>query len=115
MTENGAIVARRLSKVYRGGRGVFELDFAVRQGEIFGVLGPNGAGKTTTIRTLIGLLRPTTGETTIFGLDCWRQSPAVQARVGFVSADARLYEKMTVAAFLEFMAGLRASRTMDLR
>ncbi len=113
MTENGAIVGRRLSKVYRGGRGVFELDFAVREGEIFGFLGPNGAGKTTTIRTLIGLLRPTAGEATIFGLDCWRQSPAVKARVGFVSADPRLYEKMTGAAFLEFMAGFRARGTMD--
>lgn len=113
MTENEAIVARRLSKVYRGGRGVFELDFAVREGEIFGFLGPNGAGKTTTIRTLIGLLRPTAGEVTIFGLDCWRQSAAVKARVGFVSADPRLYEKMTGTAFLEFMAGFRARGTMD--
>jgi ABC-2 type transport system ATP-binding protein len=113
MTANDAIVASRLSKVYRGGRGVFELDFAVHEGEIFGFLGPNGAGKTTTIRTLIGLLRPTSGEVTIFGLDCWRQSPAVKARVGFVSADPRLYEKMTAAAFLEFMAGFRARGTND--
>jgi len=108
-----AIVARRLSKVYRGGRGVFDLDFAVHEGEIFGFLGPNGAGKTTTIRTMIGLLRPTGGAVTIFGLDCWSQSPAVKARVGFVSADPRLYEKMTGAAFLEFMAGFRATGTLD--
>jgi ABC-2 type transport system ATP-binding protein len=108
-----AIVARRLSKVYRGGRGAFDLDFAVHEGEIFGFLGPNGAGKTTTIRTMIGLLRPTGGAVTIFGLDCWAQSPAVKARVGFVSADPRLYEKMTGAAFLEFMAGFRAAGTLD--
>jgi ABC-2 type transport system ATP-binding protein len=112
MTDPEAIVARRLSKVYRGGRGVFEIDFAVREGEIFGFLGPNGAGKTTTIRTLIGLLRPTAGEVTIFGLDCWRQSPAVKARVGFVPGDPRLYEKMTGAAFLEFMAGFRTRGTL---
>jgi ABC-2 type transport system ATP-binding protein len=102
-----------LSKVYRGGRGVFELEFSVHEGEIFGFLGPNGAGKTTTIRTLLGLLRPTGGAASIFGLDCWSESPSVKARVGFVSADPRLYEKMTGAAFLGFMAGYRAPGTMD--
>lgn len=113
MPATEAIAARSLSKVYRGGRGVFELEFTVREGEIFGFLGPNGAGKTTTIRTLLGLLRPTGGGASIFGLDCWGQSPAVKAKVGFVSADPRLYEKMTGAAFLDFLAGYRARGTMD--
>ena len=113
MPATEAIAARSLSKVYRGGRGVFELEFTVREGEIFGFLGPNGAGKTTTIRTLMGLLRPTGGGASIFGLDCWGQSPAVKAKVGFVSADPRLYEKMTGAAFLDFLAGYRARGTMD--
>ena len=107
------ISAKRFSKVYRGGRGAFELDFGVEEGEIFGFLGPNGAGKTTTIRSLIGLLRPTAGALTVFGHDCWRESAAVKAQVGFVSADPRLYEKMTGGAFLEFMAGFRARGTMD--
>jgi len=113
MTGGEAIVSKRLSKVYCGGRGVFELDFGVREGEIFGFLGPNGAGKTTTIRTLMGLLQPTGGTVSVFGLDCWRESPSVKARVGFVSADPRLYEKMTGAAFLEFMAGFRSRGTLD--
>jgi ABC-2 type transport system ATP-binding protein len=108
-----AIQARNLSKVYRGGRGVFELNFSVMEGEIFGFLGPNGAGKTTTIRTLIGLLRPTGGSVSVFDLDCWRQAPSVKAQVGFVSGDPRLYEKMTGGAFLEFMAGFRARGTLD--
>lgn len=108
-----AIQARGLSKVYRGGRGVFELNFSVVPGEIFGFLGPNGAGKTTTIRTLIGLLRPTGGSVRVFGLDCWREAPKVKAQVGFVSADPRLYEKMTGVAFLEFMAGFRGRGTFD--
>jgi len=108
-----AIQARNLSKVYRGGRGVFELNFSVIEGEIFGFLGPNGAGKTTTIRTLIGLLRPTGGSVSVFGQDCWRQAPSVKAQVGFVSGDPRLYEKMTGGAFLEFMAGFRRLGTFD--
>jgi ABC-2 type transport system ATP-binding protein len=113
MPKADAIEAHGLSKVYRGGRGAFELEFTVREGEIFGFLGPNGAGKTTTIRALMGLLRPTAGSASIFGMDCWRESPAARAKVGFVNSDPRLYEKMTGAAFLEFMAGYRAQGTMD--
>jgi ABC-2 type transport system ATP-binding protein len=113
VAEVDPIVAQGLSKVYRGGRGVFEIDFAVRKGEIFGFLGPNGAGKTTTIRTLLGLLRPTGGKASVFGLDCWRQSTAVKRLLGFVSADPRLYEKMTGHLFLEFMAGFRSRGTLD--
>jgi beta-exotoxin I transport system ATP-binding protein len=113
MTGNEAILARRLTKVYRGGRGIHEIDFSVRRGEIFGFLGPNGAGKTTTIRTLMGLLRPSRGTATVFGLDCWQQSPGVKDRVGFVPADPRLYERMTGAAFLEFMAGFRGRGALD--
>jgi len=109
----GPIGARRLSKVYHGGHGVYDLEFAVEQGEIFGFLGPNGAGKTTTIRTLIGLLRPTAGALTVFGLDSWLQSAQVKAQLGFVSADPRLYEKMTGAAFLDFMAGFRPCGTLQ--
>ncbi len=107
MTEPNPIVVRQLRKVYRGGRGIHGIDFQVKQGEVFGFLGPNGAGKTTTIRTLMGLLRPTGGSAAILGYDCWRESPSAKNRVGFVSAVPRLYEMMTGAAFLEFMAGFR--------
>ena len=108
-----AIAARGLAKVYRGGRGIFDVDFSVREGEIFGFLGPNGAGKTTTIRTLLGLMRPTRGSATIFGLDCWTASPAVKTKLGFVPADPRLYEKMTGAAFIQYMAAYRGPGTVD--
>ena len=113
MTDKPPISTQRLTKVYRGGRGAFDLEFAVREGEIFGFLGPNGAGKTTTIRSLIGLLRPTRGSATVFGFDCWRESPAARARIGFVPADPHLYERMTGSAFLEFMTGYRPRGAMD--
>jgi ABC-2 type transport system ATP-binding protein len=102
-----------LTKVYRGGKGVFDLEFSVPEGEIFGFLGPNGAGKTTTIRVILGLLRPTRGSLSVFGLDSWRQSTDAKRRIGFVPGDPRLYEKMTGAAFLEFFAGYRPRGTMD--
>ena len=108
-----AIEAQGLTRTYRGGRGVFELDFQVQEGEIFGFLGPNGAGKTTTIRVLLGLLRPTGGHVQVFGLDVWRQSPAVKARIGFVPGELHLYDRMTGDALLGFLAGYRAPGSYD--
>ena len=108
-----ALSVRNLSKVYHGGGGVFDLEFSVAEGEIFGFLGPNGAGKTTTIRVILGLLRPTGGNVAVFGLDSWRDSTDAKARIGFVPGDPHLYDRMTGAAFVEFMAGFRTSGTAD--
>jgi ABC-2 type transport system ATP-binding protein len=61
------IVAERLTKSYGATRGVIDLSFSVRAGEVFGFLGPNGAGKSTTIRTMLDFIRPTRGLITVFG------------------------------------------------
>ena len=58
-----------LTKYYGKNLGIADLNLKVKSGEIFGFLGPNGAGKTTTIRLLLDLLRPTSGKTTVLGLD----------------------------------------------
>ena len=96
-----------LTRFYGKNRGVDDLAFTVERGEIFGFLGPNGAGKTTTIRLLMGLIQPTRGSARIFGLDCWRDATAVKSHVGYVPGDARLYEGMTGAQLLDFLAGFR--------
>ena len=83
------------------------IDFDVRAGGAFGFLGPNGAGKTTTIRQLMGLLRPSGGTARVFGHDCWSESPAVKALVGFLPGDLHLYEHMTGQGFLDFFAAFR--------
>ncbi|MDI3339467.1 MAG: ABC transporter ATP-binding protein [Sphaerobacter sp.] len=96
-----------LTRAYGTRRGIIDLTFTVEEGEIFGFLGPNGAGKTTTIRVLMGLLKPTSGRARIFGLDCWADAPAVKARVGYLPGEIFLYERMTGAEFLDFMAAFR--------
>jgi ABC-2 type transport system ATP-binding protein len=63
------IQTEKLTKSYGSHRGIIEVDLSVEQGEIFGFLGPNGAGKTTTIRTLLDLIRPTSGVARVFGID----------------------------------------------
>ena len=61
------IAAEGLTKSYGGSRGVADLTFSVRAGEVFGFLGPNGAGKSTTIRTMLDFIRPTSGTVRVFG------------------------------------------------
>ena len=57
-----------LTKIFPNGRGIRNVSFSMRKGEVFGLLGPNGAGKTTTIRTLLDFIRPTGGSATLFGV-----------------------------------------------
>ena len=66
------IETKKLTKYYSKSRGITELDLSVEEGEFFGFIGPNGAGKSTTIRTLLGLIYPTSGEARIFGKDIFR-------------------------------------------
>ena len=106
MTE--AIRTEGLTKDYGGGRGLFDLDLEVREGEVFGYLGPNGAGKTTTIRQLMGLAFPTRGAASIFGIDCHRQSVEVKRHVGYVPGEPPQFGGLRgreIVAYLGAMAG----------
>ena len=96
-----------LTKRYGASRGVEDVTFELRDGEVFGFLGPNGAGKTTTIRLLMGLLRPTTGRTMIGGLDCWTQAPEVKRLVGYLPGEFSFDPGLTGAQILTYLANLR--------
>jgi ABC-2 type transport system ATP-binding protein len=104
---NAVIEAFGLTKSYGARRGIVELEFAVREGEVFGFLGPNGAGKTTTIRTLLGLLRPTAGRATLFGLDVWTDAPRVHEQVSYVGSDPGYLGDLTAGQQLDYVARLR--------
>ena len=97
----------RLTKRYGKRRGVIDLSFTVRAGEVFGYLGPNAAGKTTTIRTLLDLIRPTAGAITVLGLDSHRDSLAVRRRVGYLPGELALYEKLTPRELFAYFGSLR--------
>jgi sodium transport system ATP-binding protein len=92
----------------RGGEvvAVDDLSFRVPAGEVYGLLGPNGAGKTTTIRMIVGLLRPTAGHAAIAGHWSSAFPDEVKRRVGYVPANAGLYQHLTVREMLRYFADL---------
>lgn len=101
-----AISLRRLSKTYGRIRAVQDLSLDVRPGEVFGFLGLNGAGKTTTIRVLLDLLRPSSGNAAIFGVDCQKESRAARRLVGYLPAELGLFPDMTGLELLDLAARL---------
>src|SRR5207344_431099 len=101
------IETQKLSKSYGSHRGIIEVDLQVNQGEVFGFLGPNGAGKTTTIRTLLDLIRPTSGRATIFGIDTTVDPVAIHRRLGYLPGEFTLYDRLTGGQTLTYFANLR--------
>jgi ABC-2 type transport system ATP-binding protein len=95
-----------LTKRYGSFTAVDGIDLTVPRGELFGFLGPNGAGKTTTLRMIAGILRPTSGRVEIAGIDIANDSVAAKSKLGFIPDRPFIYEKLTGAEFLRFVAGL---------
>jgi ABC-2 type transport system ATP-binding protein len=104
MSTSCVIETHELSKTYKKVQALRSLDLKVQQNSIFGFLGPNGAGKTTTIKLMLGLIRPTNGSATIFGMDILRQSVEIRARVGYLPQEPHFYEYMTARETLRFVA-----------
>jgi ABC-2 type transport system ATP-binding protein len=87
---------------------VDHVDLTVKRGEIVGFLGPNGSGKTTTIRMICGLLRPDEGSGTCLGYDIRTESDRIKLEVGYMTQRFSLYEDLTIAENLDFVARLYA-------
>ncbi len=101
-----AIEACGLTKYYGKTRGIEQLNLQVEQGEFFGYIGPNGAGKSTTIRTLLGLISPTSGSAALLGLDLSNREEILR-RVGYLPSETVFYTGMKVREVLKLSADLR--------
>ena len=106
-----------LRKSFKGQAALAGLNLRVPAGSIFGFLGRNGAGKTTTIKTLMGLLRPDSGDARVFGLTPGDSSSGIliRRRVGYVAEDKELYPYMTVAQIIQFTRGFFPRWRDDLK
>ena len=107
-----SIETHALTKRYGTARGIDGVNLAVEQGAFYGFIGPNGAGKSTTIRTLLGLLRPTSGSARLLGMDISARRKELLARVGYLPSESAFYPDMRVRDVLRLSAGLRG---MDCR
>jgi ABC-2 type transport system ATP-binding protein len=106
-----------LSKHYGSIAALTAVDLQVPKGSIYGFLGRNGAGKTTTIKTLLGMVHPTSGRVRVFDTPATDAAAAVaiRRRIGFVSEDKDLYDDMTVEEIIAFTAGCYPRWRMDLQ
>jgi sodium transport system ATP-binding protein len=105
------IVVRELTKVFTSGRGgavraVENVSFTAGSGRVFGLLGLNGAGKTTTLRMLGTILKPTSGTAQVAGFDVVAAGDEVRKRIGYLSGDTRLYDRLTARELLLYFGAL---------
>lgn len=98
------IETNNLTKSYGKSRGIIDISFSVKEGEIFGFIGPNGAGKSTTIRTLLSLIYPTSGSAKIFGKDIVEYGPEIKKEVGYLPSEVFYYDNMKVIDLLKYSA-----------
>ena len=105
------ISMEHLSRDYGEGKGIFDISFHVKQGEVFGFLGPNGAGKTTTIRHLMGFLKPKSGTCMINEKDCWKEREKIQKELGYIPGEISFFDDMSGTEFLKFITKYRKTGT----
>jgi ABC-2 type transport system ATP-binding protein len=115
MSNDKAIICKKLSKRFGDFKAVDEITFDVNKGEIFGFLGANGAGKTTAMRILCGLSFPTSGEAIVAGFDVHKQAEKIKANIGYMSQKFSLYENLTVLENIEFYGGVYGLSRSDIK
>lgn len=104
-----------LTKAYGGVKALDSLDLSVTKGEILGYLGPNGAGKTTTIRLLLGLIKPTAGSATLFGLDAQHDKVEAHKRLAYVPGEAALWPSLTGMETLNLLSNIHGAVDEEYR
>ncbi|MDD2376964.1 MAG: ABC transporter ATP-binding protein [Clostridia bacterium] len=107
------IQIQNLTKDFGNNKGVFDISFDVKKGEIFGFLGPNGAGKTTAIRHILGFSKPQKGKTFVNNLNSWEHSHQIQKDLGYLPGEIAFPNDMTGIQFIHMMADMRDLKDMS--
>ena len=110
-----AIKTEKLTKYYGKSRGIIDVDLNIDQGDFYGFIGPNGAGKSTTIRTLLGLINPTSGNAEIFGKSISGDKTDILSHIGYLPSETSFYNGMKVSDLLDLSAKLRGTDCSDER
>ena len=102
-----AIETNKLTKTYGASRGITDLELCVSKGDFFGFIGPNGAGKSTTIRTLLGLISPTSGSAKVLGFDIVSEKNKILENTGYLPSEINFTSGMKVKDVIRYSAELR--------
>ena len=98
------IVVKNLTKDYGKGRGIFNINFEIKKGEMLGFVGTNGSGKTTTIRCLLGYIKPTNGSCFVLNKESWKYSSDIAKHIGYVPGEIGFPDLPTGKSFLKTQA-----------
>lgn len=114
-TQDIAIKAENITKIFGGFTAVDHISFEVKKGEIFGFLGANGAGKTTAMRMFSGLSVPSSGQATVAGFDVYTETEKIKKNIGYMSQKFSLYGNLTVSENLDFFGGIYGIPRKELK
>lgn len=109
-----AVIAQDLLQVFGQRTAVNRLNLSVKRGEFFGFLGPNGAGKSTTIKMFTGLLRPTSGQAFVGGVNVWQDTLRARSLMGVLPEYLNLYERLSGREFLNFAGHMYGVPKVDI-
>lgn len=104
-----------LTKKFGSFTALSDVNLKVKKGEIYGFIGPNGSGKSTTIRVLLGILKATEGNATIFGLDVWKNAVEIHKRIAYVPGDVNLWPNLTGGEVIDLFVKLRGANNKSRR
>jgi ABC-2 type transport system ATP-binding protein len=104
---NEIIKVNNLTKNYGSFTALSGVNLSVKPGEVYGFIGPNGAGKTTTIRVLLGILKATSGDASIFGMDAWKDAVEIHRNIAYVPGDVNLWSNLTGGEVIDLFVRLR--------
>lgn len=107
------IETKKLTKDYGSGRGIFDLDLTIDQGQMVGYVGTNGSGKTTTIRHIMGFLKPTSGQVMVNGLSSWEHASEIAKSIGYVPGEIAFPDLKTGIDFLKCQADFLGLKDMS--
>ncbi|MEG2212111.1 MAG: ABC transporter ATP-binding protein [Raoultibacter sp.] len=107
------IEVTNLTLKYSSGKGVFDLNFKVKEGEAMGYIGPNGAGKTTTLRALMGFMAANSGTASINGLDCYAKAPEIKRILGYIPGEIAFPDGINGADYLKFLCKMRGTTDLE--
>lgn len=107
-----SIEVSHLTQDYGYGRGIRDVSFTVKKGEVLGFLGPNGAGKSTTMRHLMGFSKPQSGVARIRGLSCWQDHGMIMGFTGYIPGEVSIPEGLNGRGFLKMMGNMKEGRSL---